>query len=223
MNNNSSVSSQSSNEVNLNEIIKPYLQKWIWFVISLLVAIALAFLYFKRTVSVYNIQSTILIKDAKRSSSDFGMLSDLSGLNAMGTSSIDNEIEVLKSKKMMNDVVTQLGIQTSVFAKDGMKEKELYLSSSPVIVRVINEKKFENPISTLGLIVEGDKITLNSENLKNPIKTSFNKTISLPYANIIITKNKAFISDGEDLEELNIKYFNKEIAVTNLQKITDIP
>jgi capsular exopolysaccharide synthesis family protein len=223
MNNNSSVTSQSSNEVNLNEIIKPYIQKWIWFVISLLVAIALAFLYFKRTVSIYNIQSTILIKDAKKSSGDYGMLSELSGLNSMGTTSIDNEIEVLKSKKLMGDVVTQLGIQTSVFAKDGMKEKELYMATSPVIVRVINEKKFENTIiSPLNLTIKGDKIALTSENLKGSIHTTFNKTINLPYANIIITKNKGFISDGKDLEELNIKYSKKEITVANLQKITNI-
>lgn len=222
MNNNSSVTSQSSNEVNLNEIIKPYIQKWIWFVISLIVAIALAFLYFKRTVSVYSIQSTILIKDAKRSSSDYGMLSDLSGLNAMGTSSIDNEIEVLKSKKLMNDVVTQLGIQTSVFAKDGMKEKELYMTTSPIIVRVINEKKFENPINPLNLMIKGDKITLTSENLKGPINTTFNKTINLPYANIIITKNKDYVPEGDELEDLNIQYAKKEITVSNFQKITDI-
>lgn len=222
MNNNLPVTNQPSTELNLNEIIKPYMQKWIWFVISLIIAIALAFLYFKRTVSVYNIQSTILIKDAKRSSSDYGMLSDLSGLNAMGTSSIDNEIEVLKSKKLMNDVVTQLGIQTSVFAKDGMKEKELYMASSPVIVRVINDKKFEDPIHPLNLEIKGDKITLTSANLKNPLQATFNKTIGLPYANIIITKNKDFVSDDEELEELKITYSKKEVIVTNLQKITNI-
>ncbi len=210
-------------EQTLLEIIQPYLRKWFWFVLSFILAVALAFFYFKRTVSVYNIKSTILIKDAKRSSSDFGMLSDLSGLNAMGTNSIDNEIEVLKTKKLMTDVVTELGLQTSVYAKDGMKEKELFAQTSPVVIKVVNEKDFKNPVLPVFFTIKGEALVLTSDNFKAPINTSFNKTISLPYANIIILKNPAFVSNKEEeLEELNFVYLPKEKAVNDIQKMLDV-
>ena len=62
--------------------------------------LALAVLYIKSTAPEYEIKSQVLIKDAKKGmSSDLSMLSDLSGLGGMSTNSIDNEVEVFKTKK----------------------------------------------------------------------------------------------------------------------------
>ena len=154
----SSAEVETSKSVSLNEIIKPYLHRWLWFVIALFLSIALAFLYFKKTQSVYNIKSTILITDAKKAGGEFAVLSDLSGLNSMGTNSIENEVELLKSKKMMREVVVRLGLQTSVSAKDGLKDKELYMETSPLKIQVINEKLFEDPIFPIEVAINNDNI-----------------------------------------------------------------
>lgn len=212
---------QQTKELSLTEIIQPYLRKWLWFVISFIFAVLLSFLYFKRAVSVYNIKSTVLIKDAKRAGGDFASLSDLSGLSTMGTSSIDNEIEILKSKKLMTDVVEQLGIQVSVDAKDGMKRRELFKDTSPVLIRVINEKNYDTPIAPVQLDIKGDKITLTSPNFKT-ITSGFNKTIGLPYANIIIQKNPDFIAPKSPLKELAFSYASKSSTVSSLQKMVAV-
>ncbi|KEY18811.1 GumC family protein [Kaistella antarctica] len=219
----SSAEVETSKSVSLNEIIKPYLHRWLWFVIALFLSIALAFLYFKKTQSVYNIKSTILITDAKKAGGEFAVLSDLSGLNSMGTNSIENEVELLKSKKMMREVVVRLGLQTSVSAKDGLKDKELYKETSPLKIQVINEKLFEDPIFPIEVVINNDKITLTSANFKAPIITSYNRTVNLPFANIIIQKNPDFISKKEEkLEDLTLGYSSTEAAVSSFQKIINI-
>ena len=90
----------ATQDLNINEIIQPYLRKWWWFVLSAILFLALAVFYIKSTTPVYGISSTVLIKDTKKApSAEMGALSQLGGFGSIGTNSIDNEIEILKSKK----------------------------------------------------------------------------------------------------------------------------
>ena len=139
MSSNQSTSQNTQEDLNLNEVIKPYLRKWYWFVLTVLAMLALAVLYIKSTAPEYEIKSQVLIKDAKKGmSSDLSMLSDLSGLGGMSTNSIDNEVEVFKTKKLMNSVVEGLNLQVHVLEKDGLLTTERYNESAPVIVKVVN-------------------------------------------------------------------------------------
>lgn len=216
---------EASNEINFKEIIKPYLRKWWWFVLSVLALCALAVFYIKTATPVYNIKSTALIKDTKKTpSADMGALSQLGGFGSMGTNSIENEIEVLKSKKLMHDVVTELGLQTAVISKDGLKEKELYGKTSPVLIQLISEKPYDEPIKEpLSLTVKGDKLEISSEELSKTIVTTYKKTISLPYANIMILKNPAYEPDERHKAgELLIRYMPTAAAVNSFQKMTKV-
>lgn len=214
----------SSEDINLNEVIKPYLAKWWWFVLSVLAFLILAIFYIKSTSPSYKITSTVLVKDTKKApSSDMGMLSQLGGFGSMGTNSIDNEIEVLKSKKLMRDVVNELGLQTKLYSKEGLKTRELYGKSAPVIIQLINEKQYDEPIEEpLSLKISGDKLELSSPELSKTIVTTYNKTISLPYANIMIRKNVNYAPDPKnELGNLEIHYSTTEATISSFQeKIT---
>lgn len=215
----------ASEEVNINEIIKPYLRKWWWFVLSVLILLALAIFYIKIATPVYSITSTVLIKDSKKApSADMAMLSDLSGMGSMGTNSIENEIEVLKSKKLMQDVVTQLGLQTMLVNKDGFITTELYGDSAPLLVKLISEKNTGKPSwAPLTVKINGDRIVLESEDLPKPVTTTFGKTVSLPYANFILLRNPDYdASRKEDIGELQIHYRSTAKTVNDFQKMTQI-
>ncbi|MBL3547339.1 capsular exopolysaccharide synthesis family protein [Chryseobacterium rhizosphaerae] len=217
---------EESEKINIQEIIKPYLRNWLWFVIIPIVSLIISYFYLKLTTPVFSIQSSVLIKDAKKAASgagDFGMLQDLSVLGGMGTNSIDNEIEIFKSKKLMQEVVKQLRLQTSVYTKYGLKEKELYKSSSPVIIEVVNEKPFtKEPQKPILVKISGDNITLASDELPE-IKTQFNKVINLPYANIIILKNSQFNKlEAGEMGDIYMTYSTVDGAVDNLQKILNV-
>lgn len=228
---NNQKSSQFSEEensiikINIGEIIKPYIRKWPWFIISAFIALIIGYISLKFMVPIYSVQSTILIKDAKNSSSsvmanDLGVLPDLSGIGGLKTNSIANEIEVLKSKKMMSEVISSLNLQTNITAKGKIRTLELYKETSPVEVRVIGEKKDKGSVNTIQLAINGEKLTLNGESLKKDIITTYGKTISLPFANIIITKNPKFNSaevKGININNLVLQISSLEAAVNSLQ------
>ncbi|MGV8914038.1 MAG: GumC family protein [Kaistella sp.] len=221
----STVEVKPSEDVNIKDIIKPYTRKWFWFVLSVLAALIVAFIYIQTSTPVYKIDSTVLIKDAKKSpSGSLGMLSDLSGFGNMGTSSIENEIEVFKSKKLMKDVVMRLGLQTTLFSNKNFKNSELYGANAPVIIQVVNEKEYDEPVKEpIDLKISGDKIELSSEELPKTIVTTYNKTISLPYANIIIRKNpRANPRKIKKLGDLSFNYMPIDAAVTRFQKAAKV-
>jgi len=218
----------NNDEININELIKPYFLKWPWFIISACLALAIAFFVLKFIIPVYKIESTVLIKDSKNSSSasgaDMNVLQDLSGFGGMKTNSVDNEIEIFKSKKLMRDVVDNLNIQVDIFAKNGFRKLEVYKNTSPIEIRVINEKKnIDFPREKVNLHIEGDKLILSSNELKKDIVSTFGKTIGLPYANVIITKNLKFDSQilgkVDDINELELYIAPIGRKINQLQKL----
>lgn len=216
-------------EIHISEIVKPYIRKWPWFVLSALTALLLAYFYIKLATPVYNVKTTVLIKDAKANSfggsgMEAGVLRDLSGIGGMSTNSIDNEIEIFKSKKLMREVVTTKNLETVIMSETGFRSKELYGDTSPVLVNIINEKKNAKfPQEAINLEIKGDKLILTSDELPNKIETSVNKTISLPYANIIIIKNRFFdkVKAGE-IGDIKLYIASKDGRVNQLQGVTNV-
>ena len=101
-------------------MIEPFLRKWQWFVLSVVMVLFLTFIFLKIKSPIYKISSTILIKEAKSSGGGkddlaMGLLGELSVFGGMGSNSVENELEILKSKKLMRDVVLKNNLQTSVY------------------------------------------------------------------------------------------------------------
>ena len=218
---------QSEQEIHINEIIRPYARKWPWFIIGALIALALAYFYLKTTTPVYKVQSTVLIKDSKASGSavgEMGVLKDLSGLGGMGTNSVDNEIEIFKSKKLMRNVVASKGLQTNIVSDEGLSERELYGDTSPIIVRIINEKKNASfPEEPVAIQIKGGGFVLSSPEWSKNIEADFNKMVSLPFANIMISKNPQFDPvKAKELGELSLHFASLESRVNQLQNTTEV-
>ncbi|AJW64761.1 Tyrosine-protein kinase ptk [Elizabethkingia miricola] len=218
----------TNEEININEIIKPYLLKWPWFVICSILALIVAYFSLKFMTPIYKVQSTVLIKDSKNSASTSGaemnVLQDLSGFGGMKTNSVDNEIEIFRSKKLMQDVVDHLNLQTNIYGKSGFREVELYKNTSPVEIRIINEKKNAAfPKKLLSLKIKGNQLTISSSEFEKDITGTFGKTIGLPFANIIITKNDKYdrqLEKGiENNNELKIYITSIESTVNRMQKL----
>ncbi len=218
---------QSVQEIHINEIIRPYARKWPWFIIGALIALVLAYFYLKTTTPVYKVQSTVLIKDSKASGSavgEMGVLKDLSGLGGMGTNSVDNEIEIFKSKKLMRNVVASKGLQTNIISDEGLSERELYGDTSPITVRIINEKKNAAfPEEPIAIQIKGGGFVLSSPEWSKNIEADFNKMVSLPFANIMISKNPQFDPvKTKELGELSLHFASLESRVNQLQKETEV-
>ena len=205
-------------EIQIKEIIRPYIKRWKWFVLSVIITSFLSYLFLKTQSPIYETISTVLIKDAKRSlgGQDFEVLRDLSGLGKMNSEGVDNELEVLKSKKLMTTVIKDLGLETDIFIPGFFRDTEVYGKTSPIIVKVLSEKKTDKKNLPVYLKIEGDKLFLSSEIIGN-ISTTFNKVISLPNANIMVLKNKYFEPQKNPINDLILNISDVETKTNSFQ------
>ena len=216
----------NQNNIDFSKLAKPYLTQWYWFLISILFFAGVAVFYVKTTTPVYNIRGAVLIKDAKKSLSgspmgSMNILDGLSGFGGMSTNSIENEVEIFKSKKLVRDVVTLNPLQTTIYSTEGFRKKELYGDTSPVIIHVLSEKKNKKfPKKKFLLHYSIKDIEFESDEFRIKKKFNYDQLISLPFANIIVTRNKNF--DAEKAEKIgNVfeVYFSPlEAAATTIQK-----
>lgn len=119
-------------EIDIQELLFKYLIHWPWFVGAVIVCLISAYIYLYVATPVYNISATVLIKDDKKggSSNNVAGLDEL-GLSGLITSSqsIDNEIEVLRSKTLVKEVVNYLNLYVTYQDDDQIPSKELYKTS----------------------------------------------------------------------------------------------
>lgn len=117
----------------------PYANRWYLFVISLIICLAIMWLYLGYTTPVYRITSTLQIPDDKKGD---GILkaTAFSDLNMFQeTKTVDNEMEILRSRDLIYTVLKKLNLGASYFYNQGeFKTKELYGEDLPVKIDIVN-------------------------------------------------------------------------------------
>ena len=109
--------------VDFKVLVFKFAQNWYLFVLTVFVAIVVAFLFNNYTAPVYEVDTTLLIK-SDQSAADPSRVIGLGMFNQ--TKSIENEIVRLKSFSHVFQVVQQLDFEVSYFEDRGMIRRELY-------------------------------------------------------------------------------------------------
>ena len=124
-------------KVNYQELLFRYVIHWPWFVASVLICLigAWGYLYFQ--IPVYLVSAYIIIKDDKKGGNSGSADLENLGLGGVITSaqSIDNEIEVLRSKTILKEVVNSLELYITYYDEDEFPRQEMY-KTSPVVVNL---------------------------------------------------------------------------------------
>lgn len=157
-------------EMNLREQLDKYLIHWKWFLFSALICLVLAFLYLRYTTPIYEASTSILVKDEKKG----GMLSELSAFSDLGLgggyiSNVDNEIEILKSRTLVESTIKKLNLNVSLVVEGNVVDTEIY-AKSPINVSFINKTgAFEESAITLKCnLLANDTFSLENE-VKNKV------------------------------------------------------
>lgn len=126
---------ESTHEFNLNEYVQRYLRYWYLFPIFISLCLVIAFFYLQISQPVYSTKTSILIKDENKglSGSQGDILSELS-TQFGGNKLVENELEIIKSQTLMEQVIKDLSLDVSYTSKKGLRTINLY-NESPVIVK----------------------------------------------------------------------------------------
>ena len=127
-------------DIHFRAILEKKLVHWYWFVLGAMLCLSVAYVYLRYTIPQYQASTTILVKDDKKG----GMLSELSAFADMGLgggmkSNLDNEVEILKSRTLIERTVRELKLNVSLTRKGNLVDAELY-QGAPIKVDFLNTK-----------------------------------------------------------------------------------
>lgn len=126
--NNISVEKNSEETFDITGFFLECISHWKWFVATVIILAVGAMFYCFRQTPVYEVTSVVYIKDDDGDTSN--VLLESLGLSA-SKGNIDNEIEVLRSKNQITDVVEALNLYTTYSWKTFLRTTPLY-NNSPI-------------------------------------------------------------------------------------------
>jgi capsular exopolysaccharide synthesis family protein len=149
-----------------------YLHYWKFFLFSFFFFLIVTFIYIKRSNPIYKIETKVKILDEKK-----GVNIPVNTIDLLSKTSVnlDNEIEVFKSKRLIESVISDLNLNTSYFYENNFKKAELW--NVPINVKLINDS-----------IDRLDKLSFEVQILKNGYKFFFNDSLFEIKGRNVITK-----------------------------------
>jgi tyrosine-protein kinase Etk/Wzc len=214
-------------EVNLNLLFEA-LRYWYWLLFSLLSCLLAAFIFLRYSTPEFKITASVLIRDDSRGT-DFGdaALIESLGLSAV-KSSVDNEVQLLKSRTLMEQVVKHLQLNIHYYAVGKLKTTEIY-DKSPFRLRLLDPKYAGQKPITYQLTANVDRyqLTFDSKTLYG----RFGDTMLLPQGPAILKKtayqpaieDKYIITISIPLEPVDQCISALKVSATNkLASIVDL-
>ena len=112
---------------NFQTIYAALVLNWQWFLLSLIICFCMALIYLRYAEPVYEVSARMLIKDENRQKNANQMLAGVEDLGFLSNSTgIENEVEVLRSRVLLRDVVKDLKLYTEYRTKGRMTNPIIY-------------------------------------------------------------------------------------------------
>jgi len=138
---------QQEDQVDLMAMIRQrYLPYWPLFLLSVIIALTIAFVYLRYATPVYYVSSTLLVKDEKTGIDEADILQSL---NIGGSKKvIDNEIEIIKSRTLARSVIRNLNLFAEVSVKGKVRDVVAY-NTSPVRFKFLEPDSVKPMVYTI--------------------------------------------------------------------------
>lgn len=132
----------TSENFNLKELLWPYIIQWKAYAICALVALFVALVYLRYATPNYKASLTVQVKDDRRGgmSSELAAFSELTSLSGV-KNNVENEVEVLRSRTLMEKTAAELRMDVAYFSKGKVKAFEMYGNTPIVILWTTPEKR----------------------------------------------------------------------------------
>lgn len=229
---------QKLEETNFKDKVLRYFRYWYLFAGTLVLCLTAAFFYLRYATREYKVTSTLLIKDDRTKSGQPVQEMDYNVMDLFvkKQNNIENEIEVLKSRSLLQKALQELNLETTYYTQGKMKESEIYGPGVPVAVvhEQINPTAYEEEV----IIYPISANTFKLEDGTSLTYYKYGQKIKRPYATFAVKKTPAFRLpikpiriQFNNLEKLADKYSasltvsptNVDAKVLNLSYVTEVP
>jgi capsular exopolysaccharide synthesis family protein len=132
---------QTTNETLFSKLLAKYIPYWPMFLVLAILSFGAAWAYINITPKKYQSTASLIIKDEKKGNDDSRIMESL---NLMGSKKIiENEIEVLKSRPVIETVVKNFRLYAPVYLEEGFLDQYLY-EKAPLTIESLDPQSIKN-------------------------------------------------------------------------------
>lgn len=202
---------ETTEEISIRDILISCASHWRWYVATVVIALAVAVLYIKKTQPVYKRDASIMVLERNDKPTvlnqllndyvDFGFFADNTNVN--------NVIAAIKSPDVMSEVVDRLGLDVSYTTRGTFYDKTLYGKTLPVKVVFRDIPKDET--ASLHIRLEKNGGIKMSEFVKNgkpqnsyDLTCHVGQTVNTPLGRLTIERQPHYPSAVADNDEIDV-------------------
>ena len=186
---------ETEENINIRAILEQYLYYWKWFVLGIFLSLIIAFVYIKYAQKQYQVSAKILLNEKESATGELAGLMDqaMLGGGSGGNAEVGDQIDVLKSKRLITKVVEENNLNIQYFSKGRVAEIELTHEKSPIKIIFLNESDKLNENLKAQFIVQiksATKFVLTNKTTSTEKEYSFGQKIDDKIGSFVISPNK---------------------------------
>ena len=173
----------------VQQFASKYLPYWPLFLLTIVLGLAAAYVYLRYATPIYQATATLIIKDEKKGNEESKIVESLDQISSKKI--VENEIEIIQSRKLMENVVKKLGLYAPIYEKGDVHDVLAY-TKSPVSIIALYPDSLKNskPID-LNYNKDSQQITLNHQYVYK-----IDSLVTTPFGRLKFIQNKYFVSDS---------------------------
>lgn len=180
-------SEQEESKVDLKAELYKYLKYWKWLVFGCLLGLAVAYLYNRYTIPKYQSQAAMMVLKDDQNKVIEDLPSGGGSFFTVGDNNLQSQIETLRSKRLVENVIKDLGLNVSYFIEGKIITVEAY-KNSPVAIEFLSPDSIVHKAS-MDLYVtpqSSQKFSLQEESRSYSKVHTFGEEITLGGVDFII-------------------------------------
>ena len=181
----------------MRDVLDTFVDNWGWFLLSVIICLALSRLYLATKSNIYQRQAVMLVKDdggqgGRRSNISTDALMQLNGV--LSGASVKNEVYILHSFQLAQEVARNLKLDVMYSIRSGLRNVSLY-NNRPFSVEFMTD--FTVPASFKLTIDSKQGGTMTDIKYGDPMeksdhteKVEWGKVVKTPFGNFVVTPSE---------------------------------
>ena len=157
-----------SDDIDLMRYVSLFISNWIWIVAALFIALSIAYIFNRYSQRVYNVKSTLLIKDQQSTGAIPNMEQLFSGDLYNPYPNLDDEVAIVESYTLNYRVIEdmpELHVAYVPVSRNGIQGQRMY-KTSPFVMRKLSDEQPEGvPLTIRFKNSESYKVEVDEEKL----------------------------------------------------------
>lgn len=193
-------------------IIRKYIPYWPLFTIAIMLGLVAGYIKLKYTTPIYEAAAKIIIKDEKKGNEESKLMEFQDPISSKKI--VENEVEIIQSRRLMTDVVEKLGLYVPITEKGEYINTSAYVTSP---IKIISP----TPDSLIGTS-EDEKIPISFDEKTQEViingteRHPLNKVVNTKNGKLIFQPNKYYYKPKNGSKEFYYTVTTPESLATGL-------